>query len=232
MILMNKYHSAMEKIAVTPQMEERILKNVTSKNEPNIEIKKQANHKWMSSLGTIVACCVIVIAVIFIYPSLINNNEGSQHIQENQSANNSKGTGAQSGEQVLIPNQIVNTEGVDELKKAVPFELYVPGKLPAGYKADKTSVISRELAQIIYTDGNNRIIYREAKGAKDISGDYTPYEESNVVEIGDTKVVFKGSKSMINLATWIKDDYSYSLSFSTGIEKEAVISIIKSIKKA
>lgn len=232
MIFMNKYHSAIEKITVSPQMEERILKNITSKNELNIETKKQQKYKWMRPLGIAAAGCAVVIGVLFIYPSIVNNNEGSQHIQKNQSANNSKGTGAQSGEQVLIPYQIVNTQGVEEFKKVVPFQLQIPGKLPTGYKIDKTSVISRELAQIIYTDGSNIITYREAKGAKDISGDYTAYEESNVVEIGDAKVIFKGSKSMINLATWVKDDFSYSLSFSMGIEKESVISIIKSMKKA
>ncbi|MFL0269198.1 DUF4367 domain-containing protein [Candidatus Clostridium radicumherbarum] len=228
---MNKYHSAMEKIKVSPQMEERILKNITSKNELNIETKKQQKYKWMRPFG-IAAGCAVVIGAIFIYPSIMNNNDVSQHIQRNQSANNSNGTNTKPGGQVLIPYQIVNTEGIEELKKVVPFQLQIPGKLPTGYKIDKTSVISRELAQIIYTDGSNEIIYREAKGAKDISGDYRAYEESNVAGIGDAKVVFKGNKSMINLATWAKDGSSYSLSFSKGIEKEEVISIIKSMKKA
>lgn len=222
----------MEKIKVSPQMEERILKNITSKNELNIETKKQQKYKWMRHLGIVAAGCAIVIGAIFFYPSIINNNDVSQHVQKNQSANNSNGTDTQPGGQVLIPYQIVNTEGIEELKKVVPFQLQIPGKLPTGYKIDKTSVISRELAQIIYTDGSNEIIYREAKGAKDISGDYTAYEESNVAETQDAKVVLKGNKSMINLATWTKDGFSYSLSFSKGIEKEAVISIIKSMKKA
>lgn len=229
---MNKYHSAMEKIKVSPEMEERILKNITSKNELNIETIKRQKYKWMKPLGIVAAGCAIVIGAIFIYPSIINNNDVSKHIQKNQSANYSNGTNTQPGGQVLIPYQIVNTNGIEELKKVVPFQLQIPGKLPTGYKIDKTSVISRELAQIIYTDGSNEIIYREAKGAKDISGDYTAYEESNVAETQDAKVVLKGNKSMINLVTWAKDGSSYSLSFSKGVEKETVISIIKSMKKA
>lgn len=229
---MNKYHSAMEKIKVSPQMEEKILKNIASKNELNIETKKKQKYKWIRPLGIVAAGCAIVIGAIFIYPSIINNKDVSQQIQKNQSANNSNGADTQSGEQVLIPYQIVNTEGIEELKKVVPFQLQIPGKLPTGYKIDKTSVISRELAQIIYTDGSNIITYREASGAKDISGDYTAYDESNVAETQDAKVVFKGNKSMINLAIWAKDGSSYSLSFSKGIEKEKVISIIKSMKKA
>jgi hypothetical protein len=67
---------------------------------------------------------------------------------------------------------------------------------------------------------------------QDISGDYTVYEDSEVVKISNAEVVMKGNKSLIHLATWAWDDYSYSLSFSAGIEKEAVLSIIESMKKA
>jgi hypothetical protein len=212
MILMNKYRSSLEKIKVTSQMEERILRNVSSKKEQGEVIKKQPYLKWIKPVGTIAACFAIVIGIMSVYPTFMNNNGRNQ--------------------QITHPNPISNAKGVNELKKAVPFELFVPEKLPTEYKIDKTSVISGKLAQIIYSDGSNKITYRAAKGAEDISGDYISYEESDVVKIGDAEVTLKGSNTLINLATWIKDDCSYSLSFSTGIEKETVISIIESMKKA
>ncbi len=231
--MLNKYRSVMEKIKVTSQMEERIVSNVSSKKEPSTEIKEQPWPKWIRPAGAIAACCAIVLGIMIIYPSYINSKWRNQPTQTPQLAGNSGGTAAQpGGQQVLIPNPIANTKGVDELKKAVPFELLVPEKLPTGYKIVNTSVISGKLAQIIYSDGSNKITYRVAKGAKDISGDYTSYEESDVVKAGDTQVTLKGSKSLINLATWIKDNCSYSVSFSTGIEKDAVVSIIDSLKKA
>ena len=208
---MNKYRSAMEKITVTPQMEERILRNLSSKKETSTEIKKNF-IKWIRPASAIAVSCVIILGVMLIRPSFINSNQEKQHI--------------------LIPNPIENTKGVDELKKVVSFEILVPGKLPTGYRIDSTSVISGKLAQIIYSDGSNKITYRAAKGTEDISGDQTSYEESHVVKIGDTKVTLKGNKSMINLATWIKDDCTYSLSFSNGIENEVAVSIISSMKKA
>jgi hypothetical protein len=232
MILKNKYSSTMEKITVTPQMEERILRNLSSKKEPVTETKKQPYLKWIRPVGAIAACFAIAIGVTIIYPSFMKHNGGNKQIQISQLPGNSGGTVAQSGgQQVIHPNPIANIKGVDELKKAVPFELFVPEKLPTGYKIDKTSVISGKLAQIIYSDGGNKITYRTAKGTGDISGDCISYGESNVVKIGDTEVTLKGNKSLISLATWIKDDYSYSLSFSAGIEKEAVVAIIKSMKK-
>ncbi|WP_018670206.1 DUF4367 domain-containing protein, partial [Brevibacillus laterosporus] len=135
-------------------------------------------------------------------------------------------------DRVLVTSPIKNMKGVDEVKKAVPFELLVPGKLPTGYKLDNSSVISGKLAKIIYSDGSKKITYRVAKGAEDIIGDYTSYEETDVVKNGDIEATLKGSNSLINLATWIKDGCSYSLSFSRGIEKNAVILIIESMEKA
>lgn len=226
---MNKYRSAMDKITVTPQMEERILRNVSSNKELNVEIRKQPYLKYIGPAGTIAACFVIVLGlIIFQSGGLQRQRPGAPG-----ASGNSGGTIVQPGEQqVLIPNPIVNNKGIEELKKAVPFELFVPEKLPTGYKIDNTSVISGKLAQIIYSDGSNKITFRTAKGAEDISGDYTSYQESNVEKVGYSEVTLKGSNSLISLATWIKDDCSYSLSFSTGIEKGSAVSIIESMKKA
>lgn len=227
----NKYRSAMGKIEVTPEMEERILRSVSSEKEASTEIKKQQYFKWIRTVSTIAACCAVILGAIFIYPSLINFNGGNQQVQP--PLDKSKGISAQPDKQhVLGTNPIVDTKGIDDVKKAVPFELLVPGKLPARYKIGSSSVISGELAQIIYSDGSNTITYRAAKGAENVSGDYTTYEDSDVEKIGDIEVTLKGNNSLINLATWIKGGCSYSLSFSTGIEKKALVLIIDSMEKA
>jgi hypothetical protein len=209
---MNKYRSAMKKIVTTPQMEDRILRNLSCKKEPTAENKKQSYNKWFRPVAAVAVCFVIILGVMAIYPSLMNLNRNNQQISD--------------------PNPIVDTKEIDALKKAVTFELRVPETLPIGYKIDMTSVISGKLAQIIYTDGNNEITFRAVKGIEDISGDHTVYEDSEVVKISNAEVVMKGNKSLIHLATWAWDDYSYSLSFSAGIEKEAVLSIIENMKKA
>jgi hypothetical protein len=216
----------MEKIEVTTDMEERILRSVSSKKEVSTETNKQQFLKWIRPAGIIAVCCAVVLGAMIIYPSFINNNRGNHQIQtpiDNSERNSTP---------PLSTSPIVNTKGVEEVKKAVPFKLLIPRKLPTGYKMDNSSVISGELAQIIYSDGSKTITYRAAKGVEDVSGDYTSYKESDVVKIGDIKVTLKGSNSSIYLATWIKDGCSYSLSFSTGIEKKAVMLIIESMEKA
>jgi len=87
------------------------------------------------------------------------------------------------------------------------------------------------MAQIIYSDGQNTITYRMAKGSDDISGDYTNYEESGSEIMGNIEVMLRGSSSLISLATWTKDDCSYALSFSAQVDKEEVDMIIDSIGK-
>lgn len=217
---MNKYRSEMEKITVTPEMEERILKNLSNKTAYETEIKKQSYLKWIRPVSVIAACFVIVIGVMFTFPSLKNSIFGNPQSQTPQEG------------QILIPNPIVETDGVEELKKSVSFDLLVPGILPEGYKIESTSVISGKLAQIIYSNGSSSITFRAAKGDEDISGDYTSYEESHTAEIGGAMVTLKGSKSLVSLAVWTKDDCSYSLSFSAGVDKETAVNIIESIKKA
>ncbi|EGD47602.1 hypothetical protein Cpap_1796 [Ruminiclostridium papyrosolvens DSM 2782] len=105
-----------------------------------------------------------------------------------------------------------------------------PGKLPAGYKIDSTSVIVKKIAQIIYSEVNNEITYRVSKGSEDISGDNTSYDNSEVIKVNDTQVLLKGNNSSINLVTWIKNGCSYSLSFSMGSDKTIVVSIVEGIK--
>lgn len=211
MISMNKYRSAMEKIMVSPQMEERILRNVLEENEPGADEIKQTCWKWIKPVGAIAACCVIALSVMVIYPSVINSDHGEPGIE--------------------IPNPIVNVKGIDELKKNVSFDLLVPTKLPTGYKIEYASVISGEMAQITYTSESNKIRYRTVKGDGDISGDYTSYEEFSIFKIGDAEVTLKGSKSLVKLATWTLNGCSYSLSFSAGVGKDVALSIIESIKK-
>lgn len=308
---MSKYRSAMNKIIVTPEMEDKILKNVLSAGEPPNERKRQPCRTWVRYAGACAACCAIALFGIMGYPSLTAPNGADQLTQTSPSADVPVETGNQEeppaqapvsssnpkesevqpgagkpptsrptgktqsesrpaqpseksddrGEDTAVPgglqaqapvssgnteetgtktgentqstgNPAVEVKGLDELKKKVAFDLFVPKTIPNGYEIDSTSVIFGKLAQIIYSDGANEITYRAAKETEDISGDYTSYEEIEVEMVGDNEVTLKGSKSLIHLAAWTKDNCSYSLSFSAGLAKENVESMIESMTKA
>ncbi|WP_027398694.1 hypothetical protein [Anaerovorax odorimutans] len=284
---MNKYRSAMEKIIVTSQMEENILRNLTEKKEYTNVKSKSSYQKWLKPLSSIAACFAIILAIVIIYPTLKSNDyqtqnlvsssketkelskgekiqapEVSEEISENiqydkqqqgesKASEKSESNDCQFGQQDLNlgtvagleenneqeeqnvsgGSPIVDTQGIEELKKTVPFELLVPNKLPNGYKVDSTSVIIGEMAQIIYSNGEDSIVYRVAKGTDDVSGDYNDYGELRDEVMGDRNVTLKGNNSLISLATWTEDDFSYSLSFSVQAEEDDIKAIIGSIGK-
>lgn len=260
MILTTKYRSAMEKITVTPQMEERILTKLHDIKESERKRKKQQNLKRFRPVFAAAACCAIIICAMAIYPLfkislgnwqiqvpqptpgsgttsvLLPSNSGKSEAQQGASPSEPTGSLSSAGDntesEVTGGNPIVDTNGIEELKKSLPFQLMIPEKIPTGYKINSTSIISGELAQIIYSDGENQITYRAAKGSNDISGDNTSYPESDNTKMGDIMVKLDGSNSLVNLATWTKDGCSYSLTFSAGMAKKAVTSIIESVKRA
>jgi hypothetical protein len=283
MISMNKYRSEIEKISVTPEIEDRILRNLSSKKNSAKEMKRQPHISWMRRAGFLAASCAIALCAFLLNPSIISsdwgkkpahNSEGNvvqsemPRTQAPESSTNSGGSttkpgglqtqapvsSSNSGGSTTKPGGLqtqapvsstnsgensgqaegspfVNAKGIAELKKAVSFTLFIPKNLPSGYKIDDTSVITGEVAQIIYSDGSNKIIFRTARGSDDISGDYTSYEKSDVVRIGDTTATLKGNNLSINLVIWIKDGCSYSLTFSLGVEKDTAVSIIENMTK-
>ncbi|HEX2939199.1 MAG TPA: DUF4367 domain-containing protein [Ruminiclostridium sp.] len=158
--------------------------------------------------------------------------QGASPSEQPGSPNSSEDNAESGGPVVTGGNPVVDIKGIEELKKLVPFQLMIPEKFPSGYKMNSTSIISGELAQIIYSDGKNEITYRIAKGSNDVSGDNTFYPQSNNTKVGSVEVKLNGSNSLVNLATWTNGGCSYALTFSAGMSIKDVTSIIKSIKNA
>ena len=210
---MNKYSMAMDEIKVTPQMEERILRNVFDENalinvQEKVNVKRKPfEYKWFQPASISAIACAILILFI----STNWNKAPDDTLQH-------------------VGSPIVTHQGIKDLKASVPFEVAVPGKLPDGYLVEETSAIQSFLAQIIYSDGDNKITYRTAEGSEDISGDYTVYDTNEIVTIGDLEATFKGNGDLIYLAIWSNDSYSYALSFTKGFDKDTVVSIIENME--
>lgn len=118
-----------------------------------------------------------------------------------------------------VVNPIKEYSTFAELQKAVDFTITLPPLLPTGYQPAAYSTISGTLAQVIYrNDKDAKILYRMERGNKDISGDYTVYKTTEELTYGDVIVTVKGSKTVAKLATWSKDDISYSLSLENGVK--------------
>lgn len=154
---------------------------------------------------------------------------GEPSEQESSTPASVTSLGDGSGMSVMTVNPIKEMKDLAELKKEVDFKVMLPKQLPDGYAIRSIALYSGKMVQIRYSDGVNEILYRTESGSGDISGDYTEYEKTNLVKAGADSILMKGDQKLIKLATWTHNGYSYSLSFSAGIELEEALSLISSI---
>ena len=107
--------------------------------------------------------------------------------------------------------------------------IYDITKLPFEAKEKTYMTIGEELAEIIYTGEDNRLIYRMSVGEDDNSGDYTVYENITEIKVSGLTVTLKGKKGLVNLAIWSDGKYAYSLSVDEAVKDEEMTAIIYEI---
>jgi len=209
MIFMNSYKNALEKIKITKEMENRIMRNLRENNISQSNICKKSKIKWLKPVALTVGCCAIVASSIFIYPKLQNNDFNND---------------------VQLVNPTKDVSSINELKTDLPFELEIPTKLPKEYTLDSTSIISGTLAQIEYISKNDSITFRMTPGNEDISGDYNNYSKEDKITIDGIEVTIKGDDRLYKVITWNNDNFSYSLTTTAGLSEDIIHEIIRNIK--
>lgn len=202
---MSNYKRALNKIIVTKEMEERIMEGIKVKTNKEVRNNRK---RWL--IPSAVAASLAVIVCLTLFLPRLKQGDGEKQMQ--------------------IPNPIVETSDIKQLKESMPFTIKTPTVMPTGYEVTTTSSISGTLAQIVYSNGTNDITYRMAEGTDDISGDYTNYDKVKEITVNDLNVTFKGDESGFKLASWNDGTYAYAISSSAGMEKDMMISIIESIQ--
>lgn len=120
-----------------------------------------------------------------------------------------------------IPNPLVTYETMEEAAAHCNFDLSLPFDT-----FDSITLVNNTLLQVNYQD----LTIRKALGSEDISGDYNAYSFETEILIDEMKVNMKGEdESTIKLATWLMDDYSYSLN-TDGKSLDEMTDLIKNIK--
>lgn len=211
MISMSNYKNALSKIYLSKEMEERIMSEVKKKENGaaklNTKTEKRNQRKWLLPAGAIVIATLIL--TVLVVPKILKEGNDTQ---------------------VQIPNPIVETEGIKELKESVSFDLKVPTVMPEGYEISDTAVIGGTLAQVRYLNGTNEITYRMAEGTDDISGDYNTYEVIREVYVNDQSVMLKGNQEGYQVATWTDGTYSYSITSEQPLSEEDFVMMIADVK--
>lgn len=128
-----------------------------------------------------------------------------------------------------MPNPFVEYKTVDEAQKVLPFSAVVPSTTVKGYELENVSVMSNEMLQLIYENGDKEITYRVEKGSDDISGDCNVYKDIKTVKVGDVEVKVRKSEETMS-AIWTNGDLTFSLYSNGNLTEKDITDIISSIK--
>ncbi len=133
---------------------------------------------------------------------------------------------------VGLPNPFIDCATIDEAEKIVDFEISIPHILPDGYTQTDIQAIENGIVQIIYTKGEDKIIYRQGKGGGDISGDFNEYTEKNIEELNHIQIILEGDAGNVKKSTWQDGKFTFSITVNNGNEgfkKEVINDMIESV---
>lgn len=197
-----KYDEVMEHIEVTPEMRQRILKNIQKADLTEHRSSKVIPFSRWKQLATIAACLTVVLTGILAAPQLLKPGPEDPYVDLNPAAD------------------IVEVDTIEALSEEVGFPVNEMSYLP--FRAESTVYIAywKEMAEITYTGDGQTAVYRKGTGSRDISGDYNTYNSEIEMSIDNCDVTLKGNDAVYSLAIWSDGDYSYSLSFGEGKTEE------------
>lgn len=199
----NPYRELMEQVNLTPEARERILTNVQQADlspQPEKVVpfprRRQTWRRWAS----LAACLVVVVAVLVAVPLLREQPDTAPPVQ------------------VLPPFRQVDS--LDALSEAVGFPVTEVSKLPFDPVSTTYTAYDEGLAEITYTgSGGQTATYRQSLGTADNSGDYTLYEDTQVIP--ENNATLKGQDQRYTLALWTDGTYTYSLRLSSALSADA-----------
>lgn len=125
-----------------------------------------------------------------------------------------------------IPNPMKKHETIEEAAKAANVTLGKLPNIPETFSDVTYYAVGGDMLHVIYKSGDIRMIYRQAKGDKDTSGDYTVYPEVKTATIAGLTVTTKGADGNISVATWQNGGYSYSLGSDLAVSVETLTAML------
>lgn len=205
---MNKYNKIMKNIEVTPEMRERILKNISEKTAPKKQPFFIKYKTWLAA-----AACL----AIFIIGGIMLTKTSDTPIVEPPG-------------DVQTQPDFVECENVSELSEKIGFEVREPNNLPFEFDNTSYTMLWGEIAEISWANGDEYAGYfRMALGSEDILGDYTSYPEITTVAVNGSDVTIKGDNGKYSAADWTNDKYFYSLNLTAAISEEQFAAIIETV---
>lgn len=123
---------------------------------------------------------------------------------------------------------------LNEAEEILGFGIDINEKIFGDGYEKRIQIIEPKLIELHYNQLDQWIIIRKAlyEGDEDISGDYNEYPQKDTKIIDDIQFIIRGNDDKINVVSWKKDKYSYSLNINPGgigFGDEEVFNIISQI---
>ena len=124
---------------------------------------------------------------------------------------------AEDGENIQIPNPWQECTSLEEAGRLAGFSFTAPQTVD-GYTERYIAAIENEIAQVIFSNGNDSELYfRKGAGGDDISGDCNTYTTIEEQTTDGHTVLCKGNDGLIYTATWTDGEYSYAVMCDAGM---------------
>ena len=185
-----KYEEIMNRVTVTPEMRQRVLRNVEA-------ARIQKRKRVMGQLTALAACLAIVLCGWLVWQP--------RDVQEPD---------------VMAIPQIEEAASIDELSAKTHIPLTELTGIPFPVERTEYVSYWGNLAEIQYFGGSESLCYRKSQGTEDNSGDCNVYDREETTKVGENSVTLKGTDEGFTLAVWTDGSYAYSISLSTPLSQD------------
>ena len=129
-----------------------------------------------------------------------------------------------------VTNPVERWETAEELSRAVGFAVPLPTQLPEGYELEGFATISRQIAEVRYSDGAGSMVYRVSEDVEEVSGDYDQHDARAEIAVDGVAVTLLGDSEGWVTALWSDGARRYALLVQPGRTAEELRTVIASIQ--
>ena len=207
-----KYRELMEQVELNPAMRQRVLAGVLNADGSTNSRKSVRFHTAKQVLSLAACAAVLTVGVI----ALPNYNG----LTASSSAASSE----------LEPMFGESTESFSSLEALIAATGFDVPELQPPFEVQQTeyTLLFGTLAQVEYTGTAGETLSLRAEiGTDDVSGDYSTYDNEQIVTVENTAVTLKGTETVMQLAIWQKEGISYAIFAEPGLTQEQIVALVQ-----
>ena len=199
---LTRYDEIMDRVRVTPEMRDRVLKNVAAAKAAPVR------RQW-KRYAALAACLALVVLGCLTLPKMLSP--------------------ADEPGQVMTTWQREEFDSADTLSEAAGFRMQEIPALADTATERSYALISGNLAEIVYVCPDGEYCLRAGPDGEDVSGDYNAYPDVRTADSRGRSVTLKGEADACRLALWSDGGHACSLSFPDGCSFDEALSLVDAV---